>query len=114
VLWFLLWTVLVLGAGLLFGLIGRSLWRKGLALFWEVGAAAERLSAATEPPDDRTPAEPAQLGVFADLEEIRRERAAGRARARGKGRRRADVLPPLQHTPTPARLPRTPGPPPTG
>ena len=110
-LWFLLWTVLVLGAGVLFALIGRSLWRKGVALFWEVGSAAERLGAALEQVDDRGPAEPAVLGVFADVEEVRRELAAGRA-ARSRGRGPSRSLPKLSHTPTPARRLRTPGPPP--
>jgi hypothetical protein len=44
VLWFLLWTVLVLGAAGIFFLLGRDLWRKSTALVRELTTATERLS----------------------------------------------------------------------
>lgn len=43
-LWFLLWTVLVLGAAGVFFLLGRDLWRKAKALVRELGTATDRLS----------------------------------------------------------------------
>ena len=46
-LWVLLWTGLILAAGLLLGLIGRDLWRKAKALTAELTRATERLSAVT-------------------------------------------------------------------
>jgi hypothetical protein len=44
-LWFLLWTVLVLGAAGVFFLLGRDLWRKSTALVRELTAATDRLTA---------------------------------------------------------------------
>ena len=44
-LWFLLWTLLVLGAAGVFFLLGRDLWRKGKALVGELTTATERLTA---------------------------------------------------------------------
>ena len=43
--WVLVWAVLLLGAGLLLGLLGRRLWRKAKALTREMGEASERLTA---------------------------------------------------------------------
>lgn len=43
-LWFLLWTVLVLGAAGVFFLLGRDLWRKAKALVGELTTATERLT----------------------------------------------------------------------
>ena len=42
--WFLLWTVLVLGAAGVFFLLGRDLWRKSKALARELSAATDRLT----------------------------------------------------------------------
>jgi ketopantoate reductase len=42
--WVVLWVVLVLGAGAVFGLLGLTLWRKGTALISEIGATSERLT----------------------------------------------------------------------
>jgi hypothetical protein len=84
--WTVLWILLVLGAGLVFFVLGRSLWRKASALLGELGAAADRLQvvsaelgavAATS-----TPEEPA---VFTDPSELRRQRFIAR---RGADRRR--------------------------
>jgi hypothetical protein len=44
-LWVLLWVVLVLGAGVVFALLGLMLWRKARALTAELGEASERLTA---------------------------------------------------------------------
>jgi hypothetical protein len=44
-LWVLLWVVLLLGAGLIFFVLGRNLWRKARALITELGEASERLTA---------------------------------------------------------------------
>ena len=43
-LWFLLWTVLVLGAAGVFFLLGRDLWRKSKALVRELTTATDRLT----------------------------------------------------------------------
>ena len=43
--WILLWVVLVLGAGVVLGLLGLSLWRKAKALTSEIGETTERLTA---------------------------------------------------------------------
>jgi ketopantoate reductase len=43
--WVLLWVILVLGAGAMFGLLGLRLWKKSKALIAEIGTASERLTA---------------------------------------------------------------------
>ncbi|MDQ1668522.1 MAG: hypothetical protein QOE40_583 [Actinomycetota bacterium] len=43
--WVLLWIVLVLAAGVVLGLLGRSLWRKTKTLTAELTAASDRLAA---------------------------------------------------------------------
>jgi len=79
-MWTLLWIVLVLGAlGVLF-LLGRSLFRKAVALARELGDAGERLGAVSAElqalQGDPEPApEPA---VFADPGRLRAERATAR------------------------------------
>ena len=42
--WFLLWTVLLLGAAGVFFLLGRDLWRKGRLLAREMSAVSDRLA----------------------------------------------------------------------
>jgi hypothetical protein len=44
-LWVLLWLGLVLGAGVVFALLGRRLWLKTKALTAELSEASERLTA---------------------------------------------------------------------
>ncbi len=91
-LWFAVWTLLVLAALGVFALLGLSLWRKGVALARELGAAAERLSAVTQRLEEARDAEPAELAVFADpaLLRVERDRARkARARARHRTVRRA-------------------------
>jgi hypothetical protein len=55
-LWALLWSVLLLGAGLVLGLLGRMLWRKAKALTAEVGETSERLTALLASRGDTTEA----------------------------------------------------------
>jgi ketopantoate reductase len=43
--WVVLWVVLVLGAGAVFGLLARMLWKKAKALIAEIGTSSERLTA---------------------------------------------------------------------
>ena len=52
--WVLLWVVLVLGAGAVFGLLGLRLWRKSNALIAEIGTASARLTAALAQLNDLT------------------------------------------------------------
>ena len=47
-LWVLVWVLLVLGAALVFFLLGRRLWRQGKALTAELGTATDRLAALTD------------------------------------------------------------------
>jgi hypothetical protein len=88
--WTILWVLLVLGSlGVLF-LVGRSLWRKGTALFEELGTASERLAVVSEELETlagRPAAEP-ELAVFADPVGLRREHdRARRRRLRAKAKR---------------------------
>jgi hypothetical protein len=48
VLWVLVWVLLVLGAALVFFLLGRRLWRQAKALTAELGAATDRLTGLTD------------------------------------------------------------------
>jgi hypothetical protein len=68
-LWVLLWTGLLLAAGLLLGLIGRDLWRKAKALTAELTRTTDRLSAVS-----------ASLSQIADQQA---DRAAGLNRRTG-------------------------------
>jgi len=96
-MWTLVWVALVLGAlGVLF-LLGRSLFRKGVALARELGDASERLSAVSEglAALQRAPEQPEDPAIFADPARLRAERfvarrgvsrGTGRGTARGAGR----------------------------
>jgi hypothetical protein len=44
VIWFLLWAVLLIGAGVVFWLLARRLYRKGKALSAELTVASDRLA----------------------------------------------------------------------
>ena len=57
-LWVLVWVVLVLAAAGIFFLLGRDLWRKGLALTRELGVATDRLSVDSDRLADLTPSDP--------------------------------------------------------
>lgn len=91
--WTLIWVVLVAGALGVFFLVGRSLFRKGMALAGELGVASERLSAVAEELQTLSDARPAEEpAVFADPTRLRQERFLARKsrlrseRARGGGR----------------------------
>ena len=96
--WVLLWTALVVGAAGVMFLLARSLWRKSMALFEELGPAADRLdvldhelSTLTE----RSAPDP-DLAVFADpslLRQVRLRAKAGRAAPGRQPRHRAAALP---------------------
>ena len=47
-LWVLIWVLLVLGAALVFFLLGRRLWRQVKALTAELGTATDRLTELTD------------------------------------------------------------------
>ena len=52
--WVLLWVVLALGAGAVFGLLGLGLWKKSKALIAEIGTSSERLTAVLAQLNDLT------------------------------------------------------------
>ena len=86
--WTLLWVVLVIGAGVVFFVLGRSLWRKASALLGELGEAADRLSVVSAElgamAGTGAPEEPA---IFADPTELRRQRFLARRGASTRARR---------------------------
>jgi hypothetical protein len=69
-LWALLWVVLLLGAGLVLGLLGRMLWRKAKALTREVGEATERLTAILAALNEVS--DPSDLGLGAEHKSAQR------------------------------------------
>jgi hypothetical protein len=86
--WTLLWVVLVAGAGVVFFVLGRSLWRKAAALLGELGEAADRLSVVSaELGAMATTGQPDEPAVFADPAELRRQRFLARRGASSRGRR---------------------------
>ncbi|GEA88762.1 hypothetical protein [Cellulomonas cellasea] len=101
-LWFTVWTVLVLGAGTGAFLLGRSLWRK----VQDLGAAAAEASDAFARLADQVDAlaeaagraEPVRADLFDDTQALR-ERVAG-LRREAAGRR---VVRQLRHQETYAR-----------
>jgi hypothetical protein len=52
--WVVLWVVLLLGAGAVFALLGRMLWKKAKALIAEIGTSSERLTAVLAQLNDLT------------------------------------------------------------
>jgi hypothetical protein len=89
-LWVALWVLLVAGASLFFWVVGRDVYRKGRALARVAAAEAERLTRAMEPLQaaaDELEERREELAVFADPNELRRERAkAAKRKARGRHR----------------------------
>jgi len=86
--WTLLWIVLVVAALGVFFLVGRSLWRKGMALLTELGTASDRLASVADELDtlNASATQAEQLAVFASPTELRRQRyTAGKARGRSRG-----------------------------
>ena len=71
--WVALWSLLLLAAAAVLGLICWSIWKKSVALAREVGAASDRISAAV-PARDAAPAAEVELAVFADPESLKRRR----------------------------------------
>ncbi|GAB2673288.1 hypothetical protein [Thalassiella azotivora] len=89
-LWFAIWTVLVLGALVVLGLLAYRLVRKGLVLVTQVGEAAELLDRAAAQVERLQRAEQApEPAVFADPHELRRERDRRRRGARPRRTMRA-------------------------
>jgi hypothetical protein len=87
VLWFIVWTLLVLLSVAVLGRLAWVLFRKGVGLAQEMGEAAERLSAiADEVEKLGNERQRAHLAVFADPQQLRRERDQ---RERERRRRRA-------------------------
>lgn len=87
--WFLVWAVLVVLALLVLGRLAWSVFRKGVALFAEMGEASMRLSAIAEQVEKLTePRAAPDLAVFEDPYRLRRERDR-RARERRRSRARA-------------------------
>jgi hypothetical protein len=90
VLWFAVWTVLVVLALLVLGRLAWQVFRKGLAVAEEMGEAADRWSAIAAQIErvggEAPPQEPA---VFADPVRLRSERNRHRHRRRRAHARRA-------------------------
>ncbi len=86
-LWFLIWSVLVVVAAVVLFLLVRRIVRGGLAVLTEAGRASERLGAISAQVDRL--GEPAAAGppaVFDDPAELRRERDRRRRAARRRRR----------------------------
>lgn len=87
--WVLLWTAIVVGAAAVFFLVARSLWRKSVALFTELGTAADRLAVLDQELatlTERSTGQP-ELAVFADPVKLRQARDRARS-GRGETSRR--------------------------
>ncbi|MFP5335487.1 MAG: hypothetical protein ACLGIV_09245 [Actinomycetes bacterium] len=75
--WLLLWTVLVVGAGLVLFRLGLRVFRSGVGLAEELGTASERFAAIAsqvEQLSEHRQADPG-LAVFDDPQRLKRERA---------------------------------------
>jgi hypothetical protein len=82
--WVLVWAFLLLGAAVVFSLIGRSLWRKAKVLLTELSTAAERLGAVSDGLAELA-GTPVEAAVFTDPSQLRQERILA---ARGQGGKR--------------------------
>jgi hypothetical protein len=96
-----MWAVLVLAAAGVMFLVGRDLWRKAVALFDELGTAADRLSVLDQ--ELTTLAERTDdddgLAIFADPALLRQARAQSRTSRSGRQpqpRHRAAVVRPTE------------------
>ena len=89
--WVLLWVVLVLAAGAVLGLLGRSLWRKAKALTVEMTEASERMSAVAASISElaQQAGGPPGAGVGGDDPWSRYEQPAAGPPAEGRRRRRS-------------------------
>lgn len=82
-LWFLVWTVLVLAAVAVLARLGWSVFRRGTALVREMGEAAEMLGRAAEQAERLSaPKTPAEADVFNDPHQLRRDNGARRGARR--------------------------------
>jgi predicted PurR-regulated permease PerM len=90
--WVLVALVLLAAAGIFFFLIGRSLWRRGAALFQEIGEASDRLSVVSDQLQElsRRNSQTREPAVFESPSQLRQARAMSRPRTRGSesGRQR--------------------------
>jgi hypothetical protein len=95
--WVLIWVLLAIGTGWVLFRLGRSLWRKSMALLTEFGTAAERLSVLSEELEtlSRTTNLPPDLAVFDSPSRLRQERAAGPGK---RARHRAPAKPSTPRT----------------
>ena len=94
-LWFLVWVVLVVGAVAVLGLLGWSLFRRGLDLAREISKAAELLGQATAQVERiGDPAPAVEVAVFSDPHALRRSR---------RNAHRRGGSPPRKRRPTPLR-----------
>jgi len=88
--WVGLWMLLVAGAGGYLWVVGRDVYRKGKALARVAAVEADRLTRAMEPLQaaaDELEELREELAVFADPQELRRERAkAAKRKARARHR----------------------------
>lgn len=88
----MIWIVLVLAAVAVFAILGRSLWRKGLALADQMSSSADELAQASARLEEVRAQAQQQLAVFEDPVRLRQERelkARRRARQRAAARRAA-------------------------
>jgi hypothetical protein len=90
VLWFFIWLALVLGAIAVFGFLAYGLFRKGMELVQEMGEAAELLGQAAEQVERLQRPATKEPAVFADPDELRRERE--RRRRQRHAHRRGGAL----------------------
>lgn len=85
-LWFLVWSLLVLLAAAVLVRLGVSVFRKGVALATEMGEAAELLGRAAEQAERLGDAAPdPEPAVFSDPHQLRRERDRRARRRRHRG-----------------------------
>lgn len=86
-IWFALWSVLVVAAAVVVFLLVRRVVRAGLGLVTELGLASQRLSAISAQVDRLgEPATPAAPAIFDDPVELRRARDRRRRAARRRRR----------------------------
>lgn len=99
--WVLLWTALVAGAATVVFQLVRALWRKSVALFDELGTAADRLAVLDEELTtltERTTPGP-DLAVFADPTGLRQARVRAGSERRVPGHRRRHRAADVRHVP---------------
>lgn len=87
-LWFAVWTLLVVGAGVTFFLLGRDLWRRGTRFAREAGRAAEVLDRLTEQIEAAERTLPLTTPAPVDLEDAEPARARLALAVAAKDRRR--------------------------